>query len=374
MFNLLLDHPEPNFAALELVLKGEQEPRRVHLVELGFDEEVLQVINERYLSRPWIPLPPWFGSTESLQPACFENLVAIYHSLGHDFVPIWPVWPEHPTPRRRFTEDTAQLNRGQRAWVEVNSGHIASWEDFERFPWDKIRGDPAPAKFVAKNLPSGMKMTVTSTLFEHVGENLVGYARLFYMLHDEPELVARIFDSWGQKVYDFYESVVGMDELGAIFHADDLGYRTSTMVSPHILRQLVFPWLRRFAELAHQHGKMFWLHSCGNLYQSGVIEDLIRDVQIDALHSFQDTILPVTDFKTRYGDRVAALGGLDVDKLSRLDEASLRRYIRDVVERCTPGGRFALGSGNTVTNYIPVESYSIVVEEARGWQPPHRAM
>ena len=214
-------------------------------------------------------------------------------------------------------------------------------------------------------------MTVTSTLFEHVGENLVGYERLFCMLHDEPELVARIFDRWGQKVYDFYESVVGMKELGAIFHADDLGYKTSTMVSPAILRQLVFPWLRKFADLAHEHGKMFWLHSCGNLYRPGVIEDLIEDVQIDALHSFQDTILPVTDFKTRYGDRVAALGGLDVDKLARLNEASLRKYIQDVLKRCMPGGRFALGSGNTITNFIPVENYFIILEEARRWSPSH---
>ena len=88
---------------------------------------------------------------------------------------------------------------------------------------------------------------------------------------------------------------------------------------------------------------------------------------IDALHSFQDVILPVIEFKTRYGGRVAALGGVDMDKLVRLDEGQLRGYVRSILERCMPGGRFALGSGNTIANYVPLDSYRILLEEARCW-------
>ena len=54
MINPLLEHLAPNFAELERVLKGEQEPRRVHLVELSIDQEVLQAIAERYLGEPWV--------------------------------------------------------------------------------------------------------------------------------------------------------------------------------------------------------------------------------------------------------------------------------------------------------------------------------
>lgn len=54
------------------------------------------------------------------------------------------------------------------------------------------------------------------------------------------------------------------------------------------------------------------------------MEDLINDVKIDAFHSFQDTIIPVGEFKGRYGGRIATLGGVDMDKLCRLDEEGLR--------------------------------------------------
>ena len=44
MTKLLLDQPAPDFDELVGVLKGEQPPRRVHLVEAAIDPEVLQTI------------------------------------------------------------------------------------------------------------------------------------------------------------------------------------------------------------------------------------------------------------------------------------------------------------------------------------------
>jgi len=360
----LLKFPAPDFAELERVLKGEQEPRRVHLVELLMDREVLQAITERYLGEPWIP---WDRSTEGLHEPYMRRLITLYYRLGFDYVPTGPIWAHHPRVRRRRTEDTAKLSRGGREWVDESRGIISSWKEFEQFPWDEVRLDCSPSQVVARNLPEGMKMTVSVSLFEHIVENLVGYETFFYMLHDDPELAAQIFARWGHKVYDYYQAVIGMEKVGAIFHTDDLGFKTSTLVSPDALRQFVFPWFKKYAALAHDHEKMFWYHCCGNVYENGVIEDLIEDVKIDAFHSFQDVILSVTGFKDRYGDRVAALGGVDMDSLARLDEVSLRQYIRHILEKCMPGGRFALGSGNSVANYIPLSSYFVLLEESQQW-------
>jgi uroporphyrinogen decarboxylase len=243
---------------------------------------------------------------------------------------------------------------------------ITNWDDFEAFPWDEIEPDCGISNIMARDLPPGMKIVVQSSFFEHVMHTLLGHEGLFYMLYDEPDLVTQVFDRWGQKVYEYYEAALQAEEVGAIFHGDDLGFKTSTMLSPAVLRRLVLPWLRKYVALAHSHGKTFWLHSCGNIY-NGIMEDLIEDVQIDALHSFQETILPVDQFKARYGDRVAALGGVDVDNLARMDKESLRNRIRTILDSCMPGGRFALGSGNSVTNYVPLENYFVMLEEARGW-------
>lgn len=85
--------------------------------------------------------------------------------------------------------------------------------------------------------------------------------------------------------------------------------------------------------------------------------------------SFQDVILPTADFQARYGSRIAALGEVDMDSLVRLDETGLRAYVRDILGRCMLGGRFALGLGNTVANYVPLADYMAMLDEARCWRP-----
>lgn len=56
---------------------------------------------------------------------------------------------------------------------------------------------------------------------------------------------------------------------------------------------------------------------------------------------------------------------MDVDALCRLEEAPLRDYIGRILDGCTPGGGYLLGSGNSIANYVPVESFLIMLDEGR---------
>jgi uroporphyrinogen decarboxylase len=160
----------------------------------------------------------------------------------------------------------------------------------------------------------------------------------------------------------YYRRILQLDRLIAIFPGDDMGFRSSTLLSPDDLRRYTLPWHKRFAEMAHETGVPYILHSCGNLEE--IMEYLITDVGIDAKHSFEDAILPVGEVKRRYGDRIGILGGVDLDKLTRLDPDALRSYVRGIIEECAPGGRFALGSGNSIPDYVPVENYLTMIDEA----------
>ena len=137
------------------------------------------------------------------------------------------------------------------------------------------------------------------------------------------------------------------------------------MISPTYLRKWIFPWYKKYADLAHGRKKHFWSHCCGN--RDEIMEDLIEYVKIDALHSFEDTCCPVTRYKKEYGGRLALLGGVDVDKLASLDAPELRKYIGNILNICMDNGRFALGSGNSITNYIPVKNYLTMLEEGLNW-------
>ena len=95
------------------------------------------------------------------------------------------------------------------------------------------------------------------------------------------------------------------------------------------------------------------------------MEDLICDVGIDARHSFEDAIMDVVTFSRRYGDRIAVLGGIDVDFLCRATAEEVRQRVRRTLDACFPGGGYCLGTGNSVTNYIPVENYLAMLDEGR---------
>jgi len=102
-----------------------------------------------------------------------------------------------------------------------------------------------------------------------------------------------------------------------------------------------------------------FLHSCGNL--ASVMDDII-EAGVDAKHSFEDQIMPVSEVKRRWGKRISILGGIDVDFLCHATTEQVRGRTLKTLEECAPGGGYALGTGNTVANYIPVKNYLAMLE------------
>jgi uroporphyrinogen decarboxylase len=183
---------------------------------------------------------------------------------------------------------------------------------------------------------------------------------MMLLLYDDPELLQAVVDRVGQTIYDAFRAFCEMDKVFALWLGDDLGFKTATLLQPQHLRQYILPWHKRYAELAHRHGQLFLLHSCGQV--ESVMPDLIEDVQIDAKHSFEDVITPVEEFKQRWGSRVAVLGGVDVDLLSRGTEEDVRRRTGQILVACAPAGGYACGSGNSITNYVPTRNYLAMLE------------
>jgi uroporphyrinogen decarboxylase len=114
--------------------------------------------------------------------------------------------------------------------------------------------------------------------------------------------------------------------------------------------------------MAHERGLPYFLHSCGNL--ASIMEDLITDVGIDGKHSFENAILPVQEFQAQYGQRIAVLGGMDVDILAASSPEQVRHHTRRLMETCGGRGRYAIGSGNSIPSYVPLDNYLAMVDEA----------
>ncbi|MFQ6099093.1 MAG: uroporphyrinogen decarboxylase family protein, partial [Armatimonadota bacterium] len=339
-FRVPLDNPEPDAEAFIASLMGRSLPNRPPLVEYIVDPVVMRPILEDGMGREWVAPQP--GDRDS-QAAYLDNFIEFWHRMGYDFVRLEIALP---FPRRHLlAEDPAPGVTRERAWVDQHQGTIMCWEDFEKYAWPSLeKMDFFPLEYVNAHVPDGMGLMSCHAggIYEHLSA-IMSYEGLCMALYDAPDLVRAVCNRVGELMQGYYRHLVQLDNLTAVFPGDDMGFRTGTLIAPEHLREYTLPWHRRFAQMAHDAGLPYFVHSCGNV--EAIMKDLIEDVGIDGKHSFEDAIVPIQDVQAKYGDRIAVLGGVDVDVLGRQPPDRVREYVRSIIDACAPRGRFAIGSG-----------------------------
>ncbi len=360
MFTNFATEVTPDWEELVACIRREGTPKRVHHIELFLDAEVQDAICGRFdLLDGLDATDPFFEGKKQIRLQSF---------LGYDFVRCSLEGLEWPMNYHQ-TDDVAGLARADgRSFVDSHQGPITDWESFERYPWpDAAKGSTRMLEWYGKNLPDNM-CVVGSGGFAHFAEFLtwlMGYETLCVALCEQRDLVEAIARRLNDHYEIFLARLLEFDRVKIVWGSDDMGFRMGTLISPDDMREFVLPGHKRMAEMSHAAGLPYILHSCGNL--EAIMPDLLNDVKIDGKHSFEDTIEKVTDNKARYGDRLALLGGIDVDFMCRHDETAVRRRVRETLDVCQPGGGYCLGTGNSVANYIPVDNYLAMVDEGRNY-------
>jgi uroporphyrinogen decarboxylase len=250
-------------------------------------------------------------------------------------------------------------------------GPVQTRADFERYPWDELPERywrVAAPRFEAllANLPPGMKALggVGNGVFE-ISEDLVGYQYLAYMQVDDPQLFADLYVKIGDVMLAIWARF--LERYAADFVAcrmgDDLGFKTATLVAPRTIRQHILPQYRRIVGQVRAAGKPFLLHSCGKIF--AVMDEIIA-LGINAKHSNEDIIAPFGEWIARYNERIGLLGGIDLDLLCvhTPDEVYETVLEKGRQFRHTARG-WALGSGNSIPEYVPVENYLALIRAAQ---------
>jgi uroporphyrinogen decarboxylase len=285
----------------------------------------------------------------------YRRRALAFHRLGYDYSTLM-------IPGFTLAEG---IVRPQKETYSLDAGSvIRSRADFDAFAWpDPDRADYGMLERLAADLPPGMKLIPYSPngVLENVID-LMGYQALCIRLLEDRQLVEDVFAEVGERLLRYYSRAVRHDCVGACLANDDWGFNTSTLLSPEALRQLVFPWYRRIVEAAHAAGKPVILHSCG--YFEEIIEDVIEDLRFDGRHSYEDQIVPVEEAYDRFHGRIAILGGIDVDFICRSSPEDVYRRARDMLERAAENGGFALGTGNSVPDYMPDANFLALIRAA----------
>ncbi len=350
----------PHWEGLIQCIERRGEPARVHFIELFLDIEVQEAIAKRFgLHQKLDPNDPYYHLKRQIELQAF---------LGYDFVRCGVEGIDLPL-HYGVAADTAgeeMARGGGRSFIDENRGPITSWEEFERYPWPEPKSiNTQNLEWYEKNLPDHMCI-IGSGGFAHFAEEvtwLMGYTTFCMALYEQRDLIIAIYEKLLELYKASAERILEFSCVKALWGSDDMGYRGGPLMSPADMREFVLGGHKLMAQMAHDKGMPYLLHSCGNLEL--IMDDLINEVKIDAKHSFEDTIEQVTEVKHTYGKKIALLGGIDVDFLCRASEEEVRQRTRKTLEACMPGGGYCLGTGNSVANYIPVDNYLAMLDEGR---------
>ena len=118
---------------------------------------------------------------------------------------------------------------------------------------------------------------------------------------------------------------------------------------PGVFRQLVLPYLRQIAQVAHQYGCPVHSHCHGGI---GGVLDQFLEAGIDGTHPFEGppmgNVTP-SEIKARAGGSLCCVGNIQLDDVLRAPRETIDRQVRDLLAVFSdwPQGRFVLSTSGT---------------------------
>lgn len=176
-----------------------------------------------------------------------------------------------------------------------------------------------------------------SGLFERMNQ-LIGMEDALCAFYEEPAAVEDFFDALADYKLRCIDVMIEHGNPDILIMHDDWGMNTNLFFAPEIWRKFIKPHEKRFADRMHASGVLYEHHSCG--FIAPLIPDMI-DVGIDAIGPL-NICNDLTLIKREYGRHITLLGGVDNQRIDRLDtpEDMIRAEARRVIDELAPGGSY----------------------------------
>jgi len=340
---------EPDYTMMIDVIQN-QKPKRLPL----YEHIISPVIMERILGLEFGDLQ--YGSEADTQEF-FRQYCHFFKEMTYDTV--------------SFEVCITDILPGHGAIMGGKAGPIQNRHDFERYPWEQLPElfwQQAEKQFTSlgRMMPKGMKAIggIGNGVFE-ISEDLVGLEYLAYMQVDDPELHADLYQKIGDLMYVLWDRFLKQytDVFAICRMGDDLGFKSGFLFSPETIRSYIMPQYKQIIHLIHSHQKLFLWHSCGCIFD---IMDEMIELGIDAKHSNEDQIAPFDKWIDLYSEKIGLVGGIDVNLLCQEEPGDIKQKVIEDGKRFRQTARgYALGSGNSIPDYVPVDGYLAMIEAAK---------
>lgn len=147
---------------------------------------------------------------------------------------------------------------------------------------------------------------------------------------------------------------------------EDCGTQGGRLFPPQVFEEFFVPRLQPFIDLAHEHGALAMLHSCGDTSE---IMPTFIEMGLDILDAMQPEppgMDPAT-IKRRYGDRLTFCGLVSTQQtLPHGTVEQVRAEVRERIEVVGAGGGYILSPAHCIQPDTPLQNVLAIYEEALG--------
>ncbi|KLU63153.1 methylcobalamin:coenzyme M methyltransferase [Peptococcaceae bacterium CEB3] len=324
--------------------------------------------------------PMWYGAA----PETTQNVMdflgaktekeALYDILGMDYKTVRPKYIG--TPFKQYEDGTVDnewgIRRGGYHWGQALNHplkDVETVEEVEAYPFPKPEDwDPKICPEDLQDCEGYCVIGGTWAPFFHDSIELIGMERFFIEMYMNPALAQAIVEHTFNFYYEVskraFEANPGVIDFA--FIGNDFGSQKGLLMSPDMWRKFFKPSLAKYVELAHKHGAVAGLHSCGDIHE--IIGDLI-EIGFDAVNPIQVFAhnMDPQVLKREYGGDIVFFGGIDVNEVLLYgSEEDVRAETRRIIDILGSDGQYIVApSHDYMLPELPARNIVALYDEAK---------
>jgi uroporphyrinogen-III decarboxylase len=183
--------------------------------------------------------------------------------------------------------------------------------------------------------------------------------RVIFEFHDHPERLDRLAASHHEHQLELCRLAAAAPAEVVIAYSADI---TTRLISPRMFERYALPYLQEYARILHAAGKLFIIHTCGDVR---ALLPMMRESGIDGIDSLSEPPLGNTPFEVAMevlGDRVCLIGGVSPVVLANGSPDELRGHVLDLFRRVPHRRNLLLCTSDATAYGTPVENLRLVAD------------
>lgn len=177
---------------------------------------------------------------------------------------------------------------------------------------------------------------------------------------EDPEWIQDVAVTFTDVILRNFQTVIdaGIRPDGLWIYGD-MAFKSSTMCSPAMYRELIWPQHKRLADWAHANGMKFIYHTDGDVNS---VMDLYIEAGFDCLQPLETKAgMDIRKLCPKYGDRISYFGNIDVMEMITND---IERIEAEIVSKFAAGKacrNYAYHSDHSVPPQVSWKTYQEII-------------